>query len=82
MSAAIRQLGPVMLAPSATEKHYSPQEVAATWGLHPKTIIRIFSDEPGVLRIGETGRRNKRDHVVLRIPQSVLERVYSERCKV
>ena len=34
------------------EKHYRIKELAALWGLSAKAIIRVFRDEPGVLRIG------------------------------
>jgi hypothetical protein len=60
------------------EKHYSVAEIAEMWGLSPSAVRRIFQNEPGVLALGEPrpkfGRR--RGKVTLRIPQSVLERVY------
>ena len=48
----------------------------------PKTLAdtyRMFQDEPGVLKIGQTGRRSKRDYVTLRIPASTAARFYQER---
>jgi hypothetical protein len=49
--------------------------------VHPTTIIRIFQDERGVLKIGKANRRDgKCDKITLRIPVSVAERVYRERC--
>jgi hypothetical protein len=39
----------------------------------------MFRDEPGVLKIGNAGRRNKRDYVTLRIPASTAARFYRAR---
>lgn len=52
----------------ATEHHYTPAELAATWSLHPATVRREFRDIPGVLRI-KRGRRE-----LIRIPASVAAR--------
>jgi AraC-like DNA-binding protein len=66
----------------ATERHYSVAELAELWNLSPSAVRRLFQREPGVLTIGEPrpkyGRR--RGKVTLRIPQSVLERVYRRQC--
>jgi len=66
----------------ATERHYSVAEVAELWKLSPNAVRRLFQCEPGVLTIGEPrpkfGRR--RGKVTLRIPQSILERVYRRQC--
>jgi len=56
------------------ERHYSPIEVGKILNVSARTARRMFEKEPGVLRIGEGSR------VTLRIPQSVLERVYRRRC--
>jgi hypothetical protein len=61
------------------ERHYTSQEVGELWHLDASTIRRIFQDEPGVLKIGQIGRRSKRDYVTLRIPASTVERVYRAR---
>jgi hypothetical protein len=62
------------------ERHYTPKELAENWKLDESTIRRIFQDEPGVLKIGKSGRRDgKRDYVTLRIPESVATRLYRER---
>ncbi len=64
-------------ATCATERHYTVKELAATWKLSPSTVTRIFRDEPGVLKIGRAGtRRGPRTYVTLRIPESVVQRVY------
>jgi hypothetical protein len=60
----------------ALERHYSVYEVSQLWGLSEKTIRRIFSDEPGVVKWGQDESRFKRAYVTLRIPQSVVERVH------
>ena len=65
--------------PTAYEKQYTVEELAAMWKLHRKTIVRMFENEPGVLKIkgpGERGSNSNRK--TLRIPQSVMERVYGE----
>ena len=60
----------------ALERHYSVCDVSRLWGLSEKTIRRIFSDEPGVVKWGQDESRFKRAYVTLRIPQSVVERVH------
>jgi hypothetical protein len=44
--------------------------------LSQKAIRCRFRDEPGVLRFGKEKRGHQRDYVTIRIPASVLERVY------
>jgi len=61
------------------ERHYTPKELAELWRLDESTVRRMFQDEPGVLKIGETGRRGKRDYVTLRIPPSTAARFYRAR---
>lgn len=55
-------------------KHYSLDELAELWDVSVDSIRRIFRDEPGVLKIGEYSPKRKRQS--LRIPESVVERVY------
>lgn len=59
----------------ATERHYSPQEVAVLWGLHPQSVRRIFRDRPGVMVLGS------RKRIIVRIPESVLSAVHDERSR-
>ena len=62
------------------ERHYTPKELAQVWHLDESTVRRMFQDEPGVLKIGNSDRRDgKRDYVSIRIPQSVALRVHRER---
>lgn len=59
----------------AMEPHYKPRELAKKWGLSESTMVNLFANEDGVLRLGvHNGRRRSR--VSLRIPQSVAERVH------
>lgn len=66
----------------ATERHYSVAEVAEMWQLSPNAIRKLFQNEPGVLALGEPRPKfgRQRGKVTLRIPQSVLERVYRRLC--
>jgi hypothetical protein len=61
------------------ERHFTPKELAELWRLDESTVRRMFQEEPGVLKIGNTGRRNKRDYVTLRIPASTAARSYRAR---
>ena len=64
------------------ERHFRPKELAEIWGLNESTIRRLFQDEPGVLKIGRSSRRDgKRDYTSLRIPESVAVRVHQERSR-
>ncbi|HXP83736.1 MAG TPA: hypothetical protein VN841_03405 [Bryobacteraceae bacterium] len=66
----------------AFARHFTATELAEIWKLDETTIRRVFLDEPGVLKIGKSNRRDgKRDYVTLRIPESVALRVYQERTK-
>jgi hypothetical protein len=71
-------------APAAPhlEAHYTVQEIAEQWRVHPDTVRNIFFEEPGVLKIGQASRlmggrqkKLKRHYFILRIPESVLARV-------
>jgi hypothetical protein len=61
------------------ERHFTSRELAQTWKLDETTIRRMFQDEAGVMKIGKSGRRDKRDYVTLRIPESVAARVYRQK---
>ena len=55
----------------AGQRHYTPGELGELWHLAPSKIRELFTDEPGVLRIGEPSRREgrqlKRSYFTLRI---------------
>jgi hypothetical protein len=65
----------------AGQKHYTPGELGDLWHLAPSRIRELFTDEPGVIRIGEPSRREgrqlKRSYFTLRIPESAVERVHA-----
>jgi hypothetical protein len=65
----------------ALEPQFTTQELADLWKLSPQKIREMFSDEPGVMRIGDpsrrVGRQLKRSYYTLRIPASVAERVFT-----
>lgn len=64
-----------------TEQHYSVQQVAEMWGVSETTVRRLFEDQPGVVRISiprMMRNRKQKPHVLLRIPGSVLARLYKQ----
>src|SRR5215467_3512745 len=63
------------MASFAFEKHYRVQELAGIWGLSPKTVTRLFADEPGVIRVANEAI-GKRKYATLSIPESVASRVH------
>ena len=77
------QAGGTALAPASPfGRHFTAAELAEIWRLDESTIRRMFQDEPGVLKIGKSHRRDgKRDYITLRIPEAVAMRVYAERSK-
>ena len=61
----------------AMERHYTVKELAALWKLSANTVTRIFREELGVLKIGRgRPRRGRRSYTTLRIPESIVHRVY------
>jgi hypothetical protein len=63
------------MASFAFEKHYRVKELAGIWGLSPKTVSRLFADEPGVIRVAND-LTSKRKYATLSIPESVASRVH------
>ena len=68
-------------------RHYSVVELATCWNASTDLIRDIFADEPGVIKISRrtsphkrptspNGHRRPRKWEMLRIPESVAERVY------
>ncbi len=64
---------PVPMLPD--EPHFTIADIATVLNVSENTARRLFIDEPGIIKIGHGGTRYKRRHFVLRIPQSVYERV-------
>lgn len=61
---------------SASERHYTPVEIAKLWQLSPDTVRNIFRNVPGVLKVGSPETLRKRPYTSLRIPESVMARVH------
>src|ERR1700730_8979647 len=55
--------GGAHMSSAALEKHYRVRELALLWGFSDNTIIRIFANEPGVIRL-ESGA-GKRKYITL-----------------
>ena len=59
---------------AAFEKHFRVKELAELWGFCDNTIISMFANEPGVLRLERVG--TKRKYMTLSIPETVARRVH------
>jgi len=60
----------------AFERHFSVLELAEMWSLSERTIRRMFEGEEGVVNWAHAESRRKRRYQTLRIPESVMLRVY------
>lgn len=63
---------------AALEKHFTVAEVAKLWSISEDTVRELFRDRFDVLKIGSSETRSKRRYWVLRIPESVLQKVHAE----
>jgi hypothetical protein len=72
--AAIEEKKPGGIAELYAERHYTPAQLGASWGVDAETIRNLFRNEPGVLKIGKNGA--KRSYISLRIPESIAARVH------
>ena len=63
---------------SAIERHYSVPELAKLWSLSQDTVRALFKDRPGVFKLQSPETRFKRGYTVLRVPASVMLKVYIE----
>ena len=61
-----------------TKAFWKPKEVAELLGVHYSTVIRMFQDEPGVLKLNQKSALRRRPHVTLRIPNALLQRKLRE----
>jgi hypothetical protein len=66
--------------PGFSERHYTIDQVAEMWSLSRESVRKMFLAEPDVPKIARPGNRYKRSYVTLRIPESVLNRVYRRMC--
>ena len=75
-----RQLYKMAAANLATERHFTPTQLAALRGMSPSKVRELFSQEEGVIRFGEPSRREGkklvRSYYSMRIPESVASRVH------
>ena len=76
MSSTVEAFGDQTINDKAVERHYSAEEIGRLWGLSPRTVRRMFENEPGILVFGNTGSMKKRRYLTLRVPESVLVRVH------
>ncbi len=64
----------------ATERHFTPTQLAELWNMSPSTVRELFAEEEGVIRLGEPSRREGkklvRSYYSMRIPESVATRVH------
>jgi hypothetical protein len=69
--------------PRFAAQHFTVKEISAMWKLSEDAVRKIFEEEPGVLVLAEEKpNRHKRRYRTLRIPESVLERVYRRMSRV
>jgi transcriptional regulator GlxA family with amidase domain len=60
-----------------TERHFTVEEVAKQWSVSRDTVRRLFIDEPGVTVLGRPCTKYRRAYRTLRIPKSIMTRVYA-----
>jgi hypothetical protein len=62
------------------EKHYSPKELSALWGLSIDAIRRLFRYEYGILLIPSRNPRRavRANYNTMLIPESVARRVHAK----
>ena len=60
----------------ALERHFTVTELSKRWFFSENTIRRLFSQEPGVVKIARPHTRSKRGYTSMRIPERIAERVH------
>ncbi len=60
----------------AAEKHYTVSELSRLWVFSESTIRRLFTKEPGVIKICHQPTRWRRGYTSMRIPERIAERVH------
>ncbi len=63
------------------ERHYSVDDLAERWGMSDDFVRRLFLHEPGVVVFFKY-RPGKRTYRILRIPESVAQRVHQRMRKM
>ena len=61
---------------SDLERHFTVAELSKRWFFSENTIRRLFSQEPGVVKIARPHTRSKRGYTSMRIPERIAERVH------
>jgi hypothetical protein len=59
------------------EESYTPAYFAKLHKLHRETVIKLFVNEEGVIRLGHGPSAGQRRYYTLRIPRHVAERVFN-----
>src|SRR5690349_176164 len=59
----------------SAERHFRVKELAVLWSLSPASIIKLFTNEPGVMKL-HSSASGRRPYVTLSIPESVATRVH------
>jgi hypothetical protein len=75
----IGPLKPLKEIAKIQEPYFTPNEIARKLKLHVETVRRWFRHREGVLRFGSEATAGKRQRLIIRIPESVLERAIGER---
>ena len=60
----------------ALERHYTVAELSRLWFFSENTIRRLFTKEPGVVKIAHPQTRLKRGYTSMRIPERIALRVH------
>lgn len=60
------------------QKHYTVDQVADILNVSHDVVARLFREQEGVVKLTRPGSHTKRAYTTLRIPESVLNRVYAE----
>jgi hypothetical protein len=60
----------------AMERHYTVAELSKLWFFSENTIRRLFTKEPGVVKVARPQTRAKRGYTSMRIPEGIAQRVH------
>jgi len=73
---SVYELPQKSLGTQATEPHYRVSQLSKLWDFSESTIRRLFTKEPGVIKITHEPTRKRRGYTSLRIPERVAQRVH------
>lgn len=60
----------------AVERHYTVAQLSKMWVFSESTIRRLFSKEPGVIKLAHQPTRKRRGYTSMRIPERIAQRVH------